>query len=385
MELIFAIVILFFLFGGWQELTKPAQAKKYLYTKVIKKSEKDHTAYEVHAEGKLPNPWGMHLVGALYIYDEEANLPCLSNFTQTDESQNSRVYRSDINFGYVEMPGNYFPNWSPLAGVILEGIHHPHKGNRELNFTIYYYDYNDPPIFQNGDVISGRTKIFHISESKVHISFDEPGFMDEIKNENKVKPLIIEVAVAMAMSDGSLDKSEGNVIKHWIKKELSLVNDSKRKAKLKKTLNDSLETSYKKISEGKSFGNAIKKINENASKTIKYQVIELCLDILSADGVAEEGELKLLKDLSLKLGLDYEEVQKMKEKTLLKVESSESASDESLIGLDESLSKENKLKFINKEYKKWNGRLNSLSTGEKKENAQRMLEVLSKLRRKYEK
>ena len=132
------------------------------------------------------------------------------------------------------MPGNYFPNWSPLAGVILEGIHHPHKGNRELNFTIYYYDYNDPPIFQNGDVISGRTKIFHISESKVHISFDEPGFMDEIKNENKVKPLIIEVAVAMAMSDGSLDKSEGNVIKHWIKKELSLVNDSKRKAKLKK-------------------------------------------------------------------------------------------------------------------------------------------------------
>ena len=75
----------------------------------------------------------------------------------------------------------------------------------------------------------------------------------------------------------------------------------------------------------------------------------------------------------------------MKEKTLLKVESSESASDESLIGLDESLSKENKLKFINKEYKKWNGRLNSLSTGEKKENAQRMLEVLSKLRRKYEK
>ena len=40
MELIFAIVILFFLFGGWQELTKPAQAKKYLYTKVIKKVKK---------------------------------------------------------------------------------------------------------------------------------------------------------------------------------------------------------------------------------------------------------------------------------------------------------------------------------------------------------
>ena len=209
--------------------------------------------------------------------------------------------------------------------------------------------------------------------------------MDEIKNENKVKPLIVEIAVAMAMSDGSLDKSEGNIIKQWIKKELSLINDAKRKAKLKTILNDSLETSYKKISEGKSFKNAIKKLNENASKILKYQVIELCLDILSADGVAEEGELELLKDLSFNLGLDYEEVQKMKEKTLLEIESSESASDESIIGLNESLSKEDKLKFINKEYKKWNGRLNSLSTGDKRDNAQRMLDVLSRLRRKYEK
>ena len=189
----------------------------------------------------------------------------------------------------------------------------------------------------------------------------------------------------MAMSDGSLDKSEGNIIKQWIKKELSLINDTKRKAKLKTILNDSLETSYKKISEGKSFKNAIKKLNENASKIVKYQVIELCLDILSADGVAEEGELELLKDLSLNLGLDYEEVQKMKDKMLLEVESSESASDESIIGLNESLSKEDKLKFINQEYKKWNGRLNSLSTDDKRDNAQRMLDVLSRLRRKYEK
>ena len=71
----------------------------------------------MQGEGKLPNPYGMHLVGALYIYDEK--YPVLSNFTQTDESENSRVFRSDINFGYVEMPGNYYPSWSTLASVIL--------------------------------------------------------------------------------------------------------------------------------------------------------------------------------------------------------------------------------------------------------------------------
>ncbi len=383
MEFIGIIIFLYVASLVWDEVTKPAQAKKFLYTKVRKKIEEDHTIYEVQGEGKIPNPWGMHLVGALYIYDEK--YPVLSNFTQTDESENSRVFRSDINFGYVEMAGNYYPSWSPLASVILEGIHHPHKGDRKLKFTIFYFDNNDPPIFRNGGVVSGQSKIFHISESIKSITFDDLGYMDEIKNENKIKPLIIEIAVAMAMSDGSLDKSEGNIIKQWIKKELSLINDTKRKAKLKTILNDSLETSYKKISEGKSFKNAIKKLNENASKIVKYQVIELCLDILSADGVAEEGELELLKDLSLNLGLDYEEVQKMKDKMLLEVESSESASDESIIGLNESLSKEDKLKFINQEYKKWNGRLNSLSTDDKRDNAQRMLDVLSRLRRKYEK
>ena len=47
-------------------------------------------------------------------------------FTQTDESQNSRAGRSDINW-HVEMPVITFLIGHLLAGVILEGIHHPQK------------------------------------------------------------------------------------------------------------------------------------------------------------------------------------------------------------------------------------------------------------------
>ena len=52
--------------------------------------------------------------------------------------------------------------------------------------------------------------------------------MDEIENIDAAKPLMVEIAMQMAMSDGSLDQSEGDVIKKWIKKEIDLASDSKK-------------------------------------------------------------------------------------------------------------------------------------------------------------
>ena len=63
----------------------------------------------------------------------------------------------------------------------------------------------------------------------------------------------------------------------------------------------------------------------------------------------------------------------------------QSASDESLIGMDTDLTKDEALQFIKKEYRKWNGRLNTLSPGNERDNAQRMLDALARLREKYEK
>ena len=57
---------------------------------------------------------------------------------------------------------------------------------------------------------------------------------------------------------------------------------------------------------------------------------------------------------------------------------------DTLLGIDPSLSKKEKCKKITKEYAKWNSRLNSLAEGKQKENAQRMLELIPKARKKYD-
>ena len=62
-----------------------------------------------------------------------------------------------------------------------------------------------------------------------------------------------------------------------------------------------------------------------------------------------------------------------------------SATDESIVGLKKNLSNEDAIRFIKKEYRKWNGRLNSLKPGNERDNAQRLLDTLARLRTKYEK
>ena len=113
---------------GYQEASAQS-AVEPLKTSVSLNNEnisKDLTLYDIKAKGNLPNFRSMHLVGALYIDDKETNLPFLSNFSDTDESPESRVFFQEIDFGYQDA-GKYLPNWTPLAGFFLEGIQHPKK------------------------------------------------------------------------------------------------------------------------------------------------------------------------------------------------------------------------------------------------------------------
>ena len=383
-------MILSGIFGAADQALLPSSAKKLLSLSLEKDAKKDEgfTIYNLNGVGVLPNPTAMDLSAALYLYDSETNLPFLSNFSQTDESPDSRVFRRDVNFGYGA-PGQYFPNPVPLSNIILEGIQHPHQGERNINVILYFFDKNYPVIFRDGAMVQGKENLIHYSDLKVSLSFDEPGYMDEIENADAAKPLMVEIAMQMAMSDGSLDKSEGDIIKKWIKNQIKSVSESK-KDELKNRLNNSLESSYEKLSNGEDISDSIKKFNSLASKNLKYQLIEFCLDVLSADGVADEAELKNLENLTLEIDLNFDEVKRMKDKTLVKIQTKpssggQSASDESLIGMDIDLTKDEALQFIKKEYRKWNGRLNTLSPGNERDNAQRMLDALARLREKYEK
>ena len=239
MEIVFFLIFLLIIgtlawFSISQDISEvdntSPNAKKILNIRISKdtsRSSNEYTVYNVKGIGSLPNRHSMDLVGALYIYDEKSNLPFLSNFSFTDESSSSRVFRRDVNFGYVDT-GKYLPKLTPLTNVILEATQQPYKGERKIKFSMFYFDARRPVLFEGGTIVSGEKNLIHSSQFIQPLTFTELGYMDEIESIEESKPYMIEIAMSMAMSDGSLDKKEGEVIKQWMTKEIKSLPDYKK-------------------------------------------------------------------------------------------------------------------------------------------------------------
>jgi hypothetical protein len=132
-------------------------------------------------------------------------------------------------------------------------------------------------------------------------------------------------------------------------------------------------------------GQVTQRLNEIAEEPQKYEAIELCFDVMAADGVADESELDSIRRIAESLELDYKEIESLHDKRLIEldVELDHQASLESIIGIEEDWSSDQIKSHIRVQYAKWNDRLNNLPEGRERENAQRMLNMISEARKKY--
>ena len=75
----------------------------------------------------------------------------------------------------------------------------------------------------------------------------------------------------------------------------------------------------------------------------------------------------------------------MKDQRLIKLDPSSSSNSglEEILDINPEWGNEQINKHILTQYGKWNGRLNSLSEGIERENAQKMLDLIAEARRKY--
>ena len=78
------------------------------------------------------------------------------------------------------------------------------------------------------------------------------------------------------MADGSLDEKEGEVIKNWIKKTISIYDEEKKK-ELKNIYNNAFKEAYKLAKGNKLLiSDLTSELNELNENKIKYDAMELC-------------------------------------------------------------------------------------------------------------
>ena len=324
------------------------------------------------------------------LYDDPTGLPLLSAFHEFSEAD-TRVFEHIINIGDFSV-GTYWPDWIPVCGFLDEMIISPHKGKRLVEAIVVVFETNNPPKFVAGVLSTGTGKVINSIGAKYSHTFNYSGYAEIDTDRLKIQETSVELAIITAMSDGTIQDEEGSKIKEWIRQIVDATPESFQD-QVKDSLNTSLERGFNKVKRdpktgGRSFMDSLtEEIRPISSEPEKYDLLELCLDVIAADGKAEKGELEFINLLADKVGVDYLEFTKLKDRQLIEVEgptlkgSKDEGIDEST-GIQPNWSAEEKRKFIVREYSKWNNRIPTLK-GKQKELAQERLANLAKAKKKY--
>jgi hypothetical protein len=96
--------------------------------------------------------------------------------------------------------------------------------------------------------------------------------------------------------------------------------------------------------------------------------------------------MKVIHEVADTLGIDADELENMRDRHIVTLDTTGVSGDldiESLLNIDTSWGNDKILLHLRQEYQKWNNRLNTLLEGSERDNAQRMLDLIAKARKKY--
>jgi tellurite resistance protein len=310
--------------------------------------------------------------------------PILSSIDMFQEPE-SIVFQHQVDFG--EMAPNYgYPSWSKISGVIPDTLQTPIGGTRKLEILLRLVDVNNMPNISHGFYDPKGPKALWTTRLEFSYTFEGKGYEEEAEDRDHSRSLSVKVGMAVAMADGSLDDSEGEVLKSFVKKSIAPFADDK-KDYLKGIYNDAMKVAHTAAKNGDlSLSELTTELNEIADMSSKYETIELCFDVMAADGVADAEELKIIRKVADALELDYDEIEKMRDRKLVGLETNlgEQANIEDILGIESDWSQAQIKQHLLTEFTKWNNRLNALSEGDERNNAQQMLDLVAEAHKKYD-
>ncbi len=340
---------------------------------------------EVEGRGLFPisRPTTMGFVTSVFDVTDEEPKPVISVLEDFQEPS-SIVYQQTVTAGQV-LPNHGFVGWLRI-GVALPGIiQTPRSGKRTIRVVSRMVDVSNSPPINNGFGGGDHPGLLWIGGEEIEYDFELKGYEEETEDRTEAQGIGIKIAVAVAASDGSFQEPEGEAIRDWILRSIEPFSGTWRE-ELKDAYNAALREGYEQAESGVlSLSALTERLNAVGDRASKYETVELCFDVMAADGAADSEELKLIRSVAESLELDYDEIERMRDQRIVGLDSSvsEQADVEVLLGIAPEWDRGHTLNHIRTEYQKWSNRLNALPEGVERENAQRMLDLLAEARTKY--
>jgi len=294
------------------------------------------------------------------------------------------IFHIEEDLGYLEAT-QYLPKFA-LFGMIPDEKYliFPYKGDRSIEV-----------VFQ---IRNSDGELLNLAIEEINMKAEEYGYKELNKDRLNTQKIAIQLAAAVAASDGNIQRSELKIIKEFAKEVIDITGDE-HKEKVKKELNNAIE---KGISQAKKIASSTlkrvntalltKKVKAIGSDRCKEELLNLCLKVMAGDGTADTNELKVLEKIATEIGVDYSEYQNEKDKFMIGLDvlsnvkdDSDITSMEKTIGIKSNWDVQQKLDHLKKEFRKWNSRSGSLGDKKKEKNVQKMLDIIATLRQHYKK
>jgi tellurite resistance protein len=404
------IIFLFLIFGGWRlilwllkvgggaatdvvkgqatfkegvqaRVKQPTELEMRVISATV--SDENISVWKVEVRGlfRIASARNLGLVISLLDVSESGNAhPILSAFEAQQESE-TRAFQIYNRFGVIQ-PGQGFLHWQQVGVIPKDSLMFPFSGDREISILARLVDLDEPPQIEHGfcdpDQIGVLQQLVH---KEVHCV--EKGFVEKSDEELGIAAASVRLGLSVAYSDGKFDPIEGKLIKQWAAKFVNEVPKGQGRDHARAYINDAIRYGNEDAkSKNLSISNQVDVLNKLADRPEKYAAIELCLDVMAADGTANQEELKMVNKLCESLGLDPDRFSEMRDYRMIGIESAsiDGANIWEILGIDVAASVESKRDKLKVLYRRWNSRAESLEDATEREKAHEMLDLVAQAR-----
>ena len=208
--------------------------------------------------------------------------------------------------------------------------------------------------------------------------------LNNVSLEEKIVLLTVSIASLMAHADRKIVPNESQVIKKWRERALGRVGSNiNSNTQLKRGFNASTQLLKADHFLDRFIDIVCGEFESSSVQSEKNTMLELCFQVMIADNYLHINEAKIINDFSIRCGISPKQLSDYRDKLILeeKLVFDETVPLDVFYGIDFSDDVKSSKKFLMNEFKKWNMRINTLSSV-KRDGAQKMIDRISDARKR---
>jgi len=347
--------------------------------------------------GDLPNTtYGRHMELSISLFEcVDGEVHPILSIEPLFQEDFSTAYELRISVDAIGGLRNKISKWTPI-GIIPETVLVPpyggtyaQRGVMTIKAIVRIIDIEYDVIIERGQVVDQDEGVLWTGE--IHFSRLplNAGYALAEKYIRRTQSIILKIALAIAMSNGSLSPPELATIKYivaqwqeWAFQRYDGLTEKKRKTAYSSMMSRALK-------KARAHELKLDSLTRNLNRVATYQdwddTLNLCSKVITSNGIVDKNQFRDLNYISNCSPLDPETLKNLRDQMVMELDLSEIVRHESyeFLGIDSSWDFVEIRTHLRAEYKKWNGRLNTVPDGRARDNTQAILNMIGKAYKKY--